>query len=203
MRGPTCRAQFHKRAHEVRRGIALESKPLPAFGVDEAENGADFDDRREEVKDGSHRRALRFLKGSVDRDRFHPGMSVEFLARMADLIAEFGGSWKFIGVSISFTLLWVAFNSYLLLRPFDVFPYVLLNLVLGVIAGLQAPIIMMSQNRSAEKDRLAAEQDFKVNLKSELMLEELVRKQRARDVQIDQLNEALKRLGAGQVDRGR
>jgi len=59
---------------------------------------------------------------------------------------------------------------------------------------MQAPIIMMSQNRSAEKDRLAAEQDFKVNLKSELMLEELVRKQRERDVQIDELNAALKTL---------
>jgi uncharacterized membrane protein len=61
-------------------------------------------------------------------------------------------------------------------------------------AAMQAPIIMMSQNRSAEKDRLAAEQDFKVNLKSELMLEELVRKQRERDVQMDELNAALKTL---------
>jgi len=69
-----------------------------------------------------------------------------------------------------------------------------LNLMLSMTAALQAPIIMMSQNRAAEKDRLAAEQDFKVNLKSELMLEELVRKQRARDVQMDQLNNALKVL---------
>jgi uncharacterized membrane protein len=61
-------------------------------------------------------------------------------------------------------------------------------------AAMQAPIIMMSQNRAAEKDRLAAEQDFKVNLKSELMLEELVRKQRERDVQMDELNQALKTL---------
>jgi len=61
---------------------------------------------------------------------------------------------------------------------------------------MQAPIIMMSQNRAAEKDRLAAEQDFKVNLKSELMLEELIRKQRARDVQMDNLNDALKALNA-------
>jgi len=69
---------------------------------------------------------------------------------------------------------------------------------------MQAPIIMMSQNRAAEKDRLAAEQDFKVNLKSELMLEELIRKQRERDAQIDQLNEALKRLGSErQVDSSR
>jgi uncharacterized membrane protein len=69
-----------------------------------------------------------------------------------------------------------------------------LNLMLSMTAAMQAPIIMMSQNRSAEKDRLAAEQDFKVNLKSELMLEELIRKQRERDAQIDELNEALRTL---------
>jgi len=66
-------------------------------------------------------------------------------------------------------------------------------------AAMQAPIIMMSQNRAAEKDRLAAEQDFKVNLKSELMLEELIRKQRERDAQIDELNAALKTL-RGAID---
>ena len=79
-------------------------------------------------------------------------------------------------------------------KQFDPYPYILLNLMLSMTAAMQAPIIMMSQNRAAEKDRLAAEQDFKVNLKSELMLEELVRKQRARDVQMDQLNSALKTL---------
>jgi uncharacterized membrane protein len=66
--------------------------------------------------------------------------------------------------------------------------------MLSMTAAMQAPIIMMSQNRSAEKDRLAAEQDFKVNLKSELMLEELIRKQRERDAQIDELNAALRTL---------
>ena len=74
----------------------------------------------------------------------------------------------------------------------DPYPYILLNLMLSTLAALQAPVIMMSQNRAAEKDRLAAEQDFKVNLKSELMLEELVRKQRERDGQID---EVLRTLG--------
>jgi CRP/FNR family cyclic AMP-dependent transcriptional regulator len=114
--------------------------------------------------------------------------------RAADLIAEFGGSWKFIGVSIALIIFWIIFNSVILIRGFDPAPYQMLNLVLAVIAGMQAPIIMMSQNRSAEKDRLAAEQDFKVNLKSELMLEELIRKQRERDAQIDELNAALKTL---------
>jgi uncharacterized membrane protein len=77
---------------------------------------------------------------------------------------------------------------------FDPYPYILLNLMLSMTAALQAPIIMMSQNRAAEKDRLAAEQDFKVNLKSELMLEELIRKQRERDAQMDHLNNALQTL---------
>ena len=69
--------------------------------------------------------------------------------------------------------------------------------MLSMTAAMQAPIIMMSQNRAAEKDRLAAEQDFKVNLKSELMLEELIRKQRMRDMQMDELNRTLKALQHG------
>jgi uncharacterized membrane protein len=77
---------------------------------------------------------------------------------------------------------------------FDPYPYILLNLMLSMTAAMQAPIIMMSQNRAAEKDRLAAEQDFKVNLKSEIMLEELVKKQRERDKQMDRLNQALAAL---------
>ena len=78
----------------------------------------------------------------------------------------------------------------------DPYPYILLNLVLSTLAALQAPVIMMSQNRAAEKDRLAAEQDFKVNLKSELMLEELVRKQRERDGQMDKVMRTLQAFQA-------
>lgn len=98
--------------------------------------------------------------------------------RAADKIAEFGGSWKFIGASIFFSLLWIFFNSYVLYsgREFDPFPYVLLNLVLGIVAGLQAPIIMMSQNRQGEKDRLRADLDYRVNLKNELLLTEVLRR---------------------------
>jgi uncharacterized membrane protein len=99
----------------------------------------------------------------------------------------------------------MAFNTFVLVHygrgengaQFDPYPYILLNLMLSMTAALQAPIIMMSQNRAAEKDRMAAEQDFKVNLKSELMLEELIRKQRMRDAQMDQLNSALAALKAG------
>src|ERR1041385_8108841 len=125
--------------------------------------------------------------------------------RIADKVASFGGSWTFIIIYLTFLVGWMALNTFVLVnygrgpstpdgKQFDPYPYILLNLMLSMTAALQAPIIMMSQNRAAEKDRLAAEQDFKVNLKSELMLEELVRKQRARDVQIDQLNSALKVL---------
>ena len=97
--------------------------------------------------------------------------------RAADLIAEFGGSWKFIGASICFSLFWIVFNSWLLYTgAFDPFPYVLLNLVLGMVAGLQAPIIMMSQNRQGQKDRLRADLDYRVNLKNELLLTEVLRR---------------------------
>ncbi|HEX3817562.1 MAG TPA: DUF1003 domain-containing protein [Chthoniobacterales bacterium] len=101
--------------------------------------------------------------------------------RAADLIAEFGGSWKFIIASISFSLFWIVLNSWLLYTRaiFDPFPYVLLNLVLGMVAGLQAPIIMMSQNRQATKDRLRADLDYRVNLKNELLLTEVVRRLQA------------------------
>ena len=124
--------------------------------------------------------------------------------RVADKVAAFGGSWTFIFIYGGALILWITLNSILLAhlgggeagKQFDPYPYILLNLMLSMTAAMQAPIIMMSQNRAAEKDRLAAEQDFKVNLKSELMLEELVRKQRARDVQIDQLNSALATLQA-------
>src|SRR5438105_3141436 len=114
-------------------------------------------------------------------------------------VASYGGSWTFIIIYLRFLIAWMAFNTFVLVhygsgpegKQFDAYPYILLNLMLSMTAALQAPIIMMSQNRAAEKDRLAAEQDFKVNLKSELMLEELIRKQRERDAQMDQLNAAL------------
>lgn len=96
--------------------------------------------------------------------------------RAADLIAEFGGSWKFIGVSIALIIVWIIFNSYVLFSGFDPKPYQMLNLVLAVIAGMQAPIIMMSQNRQGEKDRLRADLDYRVNLKNELSLAEVLRR---------------------------
>jgi len=96
--------------------------------------------------------------------------------RMADGIAEFGGSWTFIGVSLTLIIFWMILNTFIMARGFDPAPFQMLNLVLAVIAGLQAPIIMMSQNRQGGKDRLRADLDYQVNLKNELALAEILRR---------------------------
>jgi uncharacterized membrane protein len=96
--------------------------------------------------------------------------------RAADMIAEFGGSWKFIILSMAAIVFWIVFNSWILVRGLDPAPYQMLNLALAVIAGMQAPIIMMSQNRQGEKDRLRADLDYQVNLKNELSLAEVLRR---------------------------
>ncbi|HSK62942.1 MAG TPA: DUF1003 domain-containing protein [Pyrinomonadaceae bacterium] len=96
--------------------------------------------------------------------------------RAADLIAEFGGSWKFIITSMLLIIFWIILNSWILIRGFDPAPYQMLNLALAVIAGMQAPIIMMSQNRQGGKDRLRADLDYQVNLKNELSLAEVLRR---------------------------
>ena len=89
--------------------------------------------------------------------------------RLADTIAEFGGSWTFITIFFSFILTWMLINIWMLSKkPFDPYPFILLNLILSCLAAIQAPIIMMSQNRQEEKDRQRAEQDYKINLKAEL-----------------------------------
>lgn len=97
-----------------------------------------------------------------------------FGQRLADRIASFGGSWTFILLFLGALALWVVFNSALLRsRAFDPFPYILLNLFLSMLASLQAPIIMMSQNRLATKDRLDAAHDYEVNLKAEMEIRTL------------------------------
>lgn len=89
-------------------------------------------------------------------------------ARMADRVAAFGGSWVFIGLFAALLVTWCALNLILGHAAFDPYPFIFLNLVLSMLAAVQAPIIMMSQNRQAEKDRLAAAHDYEVNLKAEL-----------------------------------
>ncbi len=103
--------------------------------------------------------------------------SLTFGERMADHISEFGGSWRFISIFFVLLASWIILNSWMLIaESYDPYPFILLNLVLSCLAAIQAPIIMMSQNRQAEKDRLAAENDYKVNLKSELLILQLTAK---------------------------
>jgi len=97
-----------------------------------------------------------------------------FGQRVSDEISEFGGSWPFIILFSSIVLVWIFINSFFLLRkPFDPYPYILLNLVLSCLAAFQAPIIMMSQNRQAAKDRLRSENDYRINVKAELEIRHL------------------------------
>ncbi len=97
--------------------------------------------------------------------------------KMADKIATFGGSWTFIITFFSFILLWIGVNIWILTtKPFDPFPFILLNLILSCLASIQAPIIMMSQNRQEQKDRQRAEHDYKINLKAELEIKLLSEK---------------------------
>lgn len=97
--------------------------------------------------------------------------------KMADKIAAFGGSWHFIITFFTFILLWIFFNLWILKsKTFDPFPFILLNLILSCLAAIQAPIIMMSQNRQEEKDRKRAEHDYKINLKAELEIKLLSEK---------------------------
>lgn len=91
-----------------------------------------------------------------------------FSSRMADKIAMFGGSWRFIIVFLVFMSIWIVSNLYLLRNAFDPFPFILLNLLLSTIAALQAPVILMSQNRKEAKDRKRAINDYMVNLKAEI-----------------------------------
>jgi len=120
-------------------------------------------------------------------DRMHVSRNINqvydqqmtFGQRLADQIAAFGGSWTFIIIFGSVLLLWIVLNSVILLRvgkPFDPFPYIFLNLILSMLAAIQAPVIMMSQNRQTVKDRLDATHDYEVNLKAELEIMELHQK---------------------------
>ena len=93
--------------------------------------------------------------------------------RAADAIAKFAGSWAFIFSFTGILILWMVINAVLAANAFDPYPFILLNLVLSCVAAIQAPLIMMSQNRQEEKDRRRAENDYKVNLKTEIMIEDL------------------------------
>ncbi len=93
--------------------------------------------------------------------------------RVADRVASFGGSWRFVLIFAGIIWLWIAINAGLLHRPFDPYPFILLNLALSCLAAIQAPVIMMSQNRQEARDRARAENDYRVNLKAELEIRHL------------------------------
>lgn len=93
--------------------------------------------------------------------------------RMADAISKFGGSWLFIGCFFAFLFIWISLNVFAFVGQFDPYPFILLNLLLSCVAALQAPIIMMSQNRKEEKDRLRSINDYKINLQAELEIRDL------------------------------
>lgn len=135
--------------------------------------------------------------------------------RLADRIANFGGSWAFIIFFAGFLFFWIALNTIVLIRrPFDPYPYILLNLILSCIAALQAPVIMMSQNRKEARDRKRSEHDYQVNLKAELEIHLLHEKlnhllsnqwesmTQIQEMQIDQLNDLRKRLERYEVKTG-
>lgn len=101
---------------------------------------------------------------------------ITFGQRAADAVARFAGSWAFIFSFIGVMIVWMVVNVILATRAFDAYPFILLNLVLSCIAAVQAPLIMMSQNRQEAKDRARAENDYKINLKNELIIDDLYKK---------------------------
>ena len=132
---------------------------------------------------------------------------ITFGQRIADRVASFGGSWTFIITFFSFLIIWMTINIWFLAtNPFDPYPFILLNLILSCLAAIQAPIIMMSQNRQEQKDRQRGEHDYKINLKAELEIKLLSEKidhllvhQNKRlleiqEVQIDYLEDLMKEI---------
>ena len=114
--------------------------------------------------------------------------------RVADRVAAFGGSWSFIGLFAAVIAGWVVLNLWVLTQPADPYPFVFLNLILSMVAAVQAPVIMMSQNRQAAKDRVAAAHDYEVNLKAELEIMSLHEK--VDDIRMRQLEALFARLEA-------
>jgi uncharacterized membrane protein len=136
----------------------------------------------------NEKRELTVLEGAVRRSMkdhalLAKNINIEFDRqltfgeRLSDRIADFAGSWTFIVSFFSVMVLWIAANSFILLtRPFDPYPYILLNLVLSTLAAIQAPLIIMSQNRQESRDRLNAEHDYQVNLNTEMEIHQLHKK---------------------------
>lgn len=117
------------------------------------------------------------IKSLREQDLLSKNVDAEFEKKLtlgdklSDKMAEFGGSWSFVIFFLSLIFIWIIINTYLLVvNPYDPYPYILLNLILSCVAALQAPVIMMSQNRQEARDRMRSEQDYRVNLKAELQI---------------------------------
>ena len=198
----------------IRPGVlALVQKDMPDFSVDDhiSKEALKHYQRQyvEQVlaaeKGHLSRLDHKVIKSLVEHDSFVRNVEEEIEEhltigqRMADRIASFGGSWSFIIIFFAVLLAWMGINSYFLLqKPFDPYPFILLNLALSCLAAIQAPIIMMSQNRKEEKDRLRSENDYQVNLKAELeirhlheKLDNLMQKQWQRLLEIQRVQVAM------------
>lgn len=128
-----------------------------------------LEDVQNQIFDDSIIETLLEEKVSVD-----PALNkTTFGQRAADKLAKFAGSWRFIIIFSLILMTWIIINIYFLSQPFDPYPFILLNLVLSCLAAIQAPVIMMSQNRQEEKDRQRNENDYRVNLKTEFIIEDL------------------------------
>ena len=164
--------------------IARQTRAV--FG-DVAAAGADLESQIRRLSEFERRVVARVLQGQRARDpnaAFDQQMT--FGQRLADRVASFGGSWTFIGLFLLFMLVWMVINTELG-GHFDPFPFILLNLVLSCLAAMQAPVIMMSQNRQAQKDRLDARLDYEVNVRAETEITRLHEKIDTRDREINEL----------------
>ena len=137
------------------------------------------------------------VKPETEKDKYTLGQ------RAADAIAKFAGSWAFIFSFTGVLILWMVVNALLASKAFDPYPFILLNLVLSCVAAIQAPLIMMSQNRQEEKDRRRAENDYKVNLKTEIMIEDLYDKVNAILAKQSELEKLLRAESKKDVERSR
>ena len=137
------------------------------------------------------------VKPETEKDKYTLGQ------RAADAIAKFAGSWEFIFSFTGVLILWMVVNALLASKAFDPYPFILLNLVLSCVAAIQAPLIMMSQNRQEEKDRRRAENDYKVNLKTEIMIEDLYDKVNAILAKQSELEKLLRAESKKDAERSR
>ena len=158
-------------------GLARRLKPVSREArrvLGDAGGIADIEAQFKKLGD-LERRAMQHLLGHSTKP-LDPNKMFEdqmtFGQRVADQVAKFGGSWTFIGIFMLFMLIWMSINVSLH-KPFDPFPFILLNLILSCLAALQAPVIMMSQNRQNAKDRVMATNDYEVNLRTEMDLAKL------------------------------